>query len=373
MSKSDGLANVVAGESAISTVGTGAGLNYRGYNVNELAERCSFEQVAFLLLYGDLPSSLQLAEFLRVVNSHRRLKPMLTSVLEALPATAHPMDVMRTIASVTGVTHPEEADFANQKSLPPVLLGVFPAALAYWFHFSASGRRTDTSGGDSESISRHFLRLLKGPFTELQARALDVSLTLYAEHDFNASTFAARICASTLSDLHSAVCAGIGTLKGRLHGGANEAAMELLAGLNSTAAADRFLDESFKKKRLVMGFGHRVYKNGDPRHQIIKEYSRRLSAEAGGKPALFAISDHIEERMVREKRIHPNLDFFSASVYNQIGIPTSLFTPIFVISRTTGWCAHVFEQRANNALIRPKSRYVGPGNKKLNLTIMPSL
>lgn len=373
MSKSDGLANVIAGESAISTVGLGSGLNYRGYNVNELAQHCSFEQVAFLLLYGELPTGLQLSEFQRVINSHRRLNSVLMNLLEVIPAKAHPMDVMRTIASVTGITHPEAADFSNQKSLPPVLLGVFPSALAYWFHFSSSGRRIDTSGAETESISRHFLRLLKGTFTELQVKALDVSLTLYAEHDFNASTFAARVCASTLSDIHSSICAGISTLKGKLHGGANEAAMDLLDSLNSIAEADRFLEESFKKKRLVMGFGHRVYKNGDPRHKIIKEYSRLLSEEHGGKPALYRLSEHIETRMVKEKGIHPNLDFFSASVYNQIGIPTNFFTPIFVISRTTGWCAHLFEQRANNSLIRPKSRYIGPSNKKLNLTIMPSL
>ena len=217
------------------------------------------------------------------------------------------------------------------------------------------------------------MRIFKGQFSELQLRAFDVSFILYAEHDFNASTFAARVCASTLSDIYSSVSSGIGTLKGKLHGGANEAAMEYLKNLYSISDADHFLNECFKKKELIMGFGHRVYKNGDPRHKIIKMYSKLLSQETTGNPTLYSVSDHIEKIMIGQKKIHPNLDFFSASVYNQIGIPTQLFTPLFVISRTTGWCAHIFEQRENNSLIRPKSKYVGLLNKKVKLNMNPKI
>lgn len=373
MSKSDGLANVIAGESAISTVGTGHGLNYRGYNVNELSEKTTFEQTAFLVLYGELPTTEQLLDFGKVISKYRTLDPVLKKVLQLIPKSAHAMDVMRTIVSWVGFTYPEDKDFKNQKIVPMILLGVFPSALLYWFHFSHSDKSIDTSSANNESISRHFLRLFKGSCSDLQVKAFDVSLILYAEHDFNASTFAARVTTSTLSDIYSAVCSGICTLKGKLHGGANEAAMEYLEPLKSVEDADKFLNTCFKNKELIMGFGHRVYKVGDPRHKIIKMYSRLLSEEQNGKPLLYKISDHIEQRMVAEKRIHPNLDFFSASVYNQLALPTALFTPIFVISRTTGWCAHVFEQRANNSLIRPKSKYVGPLNRKVENIVMPKL
>ena len=360
-----GLANIIAGDSKISTVGTGTGLNYRGFNVEDLCENCTFEQVAYMILYGSFPTKKQLLSFSSKIQKYRNLDKRLLKFLEIIPREAHPMDVTRSIVSMLGHIYPEETDFSNQKLIPLILLGSISAALCYWLHFSESGIRINLELRE-ESIAENFLRLLrlKNP-TKLEIETMNVSLILYAEHGFNASTFASRVCSSTLSDLYSAMCAGIGTLKGNLHGGANEAAMEYLKDIHSIQKADSFLNNCFKQKKKIMGFGHRVYKKGDPRHYIIKRYSKLLSERENGKPTLFKVSDHIENRMVNEKKIFPNLDFFSASAYDQLNIPTNLFTPIFVISRLTGWCAHVFEQRENNSLIRPKANYTGPEVRKV--------
>lgn len=360
-----GLANIIAGDSKISTVGTGTGLNYRGFNIKDLSKNCSFEQVAYMILYGSFPTKKQQINFTSSIQKSRNLDKRLLKFLEIIPKEAHPMDVTRTIVSLISHLHPEKKDFSNQKLIPIILLGKISPALCYWIHYSQSGIRINLNP-KKESIAENFLRLLrlKNP-EKLEIETMNVSLILYAEHGFNASTFASRVCSSTLSDLYSAMCAGIGTLKGNLHGGANEAAMEYLKGIRSVEQADLFLNDNFLKKKKIMGFGHRVYKNGDPRHYIIKKYSKLLSERQGGKPVLYKVSDHIETRMVKEKKIFPNLDFFSASAYDQLGIPTNLFTPIFVISRLTGWCAHVFEQRENNSLIRPKANYTGPGVRKV--------
>ena len=370
-----GLAGVVAGESQISTVGTGGGLNYRGFSIEELCEKCNFEQVAYLLLYKRFPNGNELNGFMDRINSYRGLNETLKQLLRSLKSSANAMDVCRTVVSLLGIQNPEDPDFKNQNDIPLIVLGSLGPSICYWWHYSRTGKEIDLSSRSEESIAYNFLRLLRydnKPIPALDVKTMDVSLILYAEHDFNASTFACRVTASTLSDLYSCLCTGIGTLKGKLHGGANEAAMEYLGNLKTIEEADHFLNNNFKNKALIMGFGHRVYKNGDPRHHIIKDYSKKLSETEYGKPQLYKISDHIEQRMVNEKKIHPNLDFFSASAYYQLRIPIQLFTPIFVISRTTGWVAHVYEQRAKNTLIRPRSNYTGPLNLKVD-EFMPKL
>jgi 2-methylcitrate synthase len=356
---SSGLAGVVAGQTSVSTVGkAGVGLTYRGYSIEELAAEATFEEVAWLLLSGELPTRTELHDFEVRLQAGRTLPPALRTVLEQLPPSSHPMDVLRTGCSALGCLEPE-GSFERQRLVAERLLAVFPSLLAYWHHFHTSGRRIDTASAEP-SLAGHFLHLLHGsPPSDLHRRALDVSLILYAEHEFNASTFAARVAASTLSDFYSAIAGAIGTLRGPLHGGANEAAMELIESFTDPDDAEQGILLRLARKEKVMGFGHRVYKDRDPRSDVIHEWARRL-AETDEDLRLFAISERIDAVMRREKRLFPNLDFYSANAFHSLRIPTAMFTPLFVFARTAGWAAHIFEQRADNRLIRPTAEYIGP-------------
>jgi len=357
--KSGGLAGVTAGETSICTVGKeGMGLTYRGYSINDLADHATFEEVAFLLLRGHLPNRAELDDYLRQLASLRGLPAALRAVLEQLPATAHPMDVLRTGCSALGCLEPECAN-GDALQVAHRLLAMFPSMLLYWFQFARTGKRIETQTDDAD-LAAHFLHLLLGkPADETRIHALNVSLVLYAEHEFNASTFAARVTTSTLADFHSAICSGIGALRGALHGGANEWAMALIERFKTPDEAEAGVLEMLRQKQLIMGFGHRVYKKCDPRTAPIKELANRLARNDADR-TLFAIADRIEAVMWHEKKIFANLDFFSAVAYHFCDIPTPLFTPIFVMSRTSGWAAHIMEQRANNRLIRPTAQYIGP-------------
>ena len=355
---SPGLEGVVAGETAISTVGKkGRGLTYRGYAIDDLAEQSTFEEVAHLLIHGKLPNREDLALFRNRLMALRSLPAELKTVLEQLPASAHPMDVLRTGCSALGAIEPEAT--SSEIRVAERLLASFPSMLLYWHHYQTDGRRISTES-DEESLAGHFLALLHGKKPEeLQRRAVDASLILYAEHEFNASTFSARVTASTLSDFHSAITSAIGTLRGPLHGGANEEAMRLISRFGSADEAEQGLLGMLARKEKIMGFGHRVYKEMDPRSPIIKKWSQELS-EAGGNMLLYQVSERIEKVMLREKRLYPNLDFYSASAYHLCGIPTTMFTPLFVFARIAGWSAHVMEQRAANRIFRPIAEYRGP-------------
>lgn len=360
--KTGGLAGVVAGKSAICSVGLDeAGLLYRGYSIKDLAEHACFEEVAYLLLYGELPTASALKDYQQNLVTLRNLPAALKTVLEQLPANSHPMDVLRTGCSVLGSLEPETTRY----SAVPItnrLIALFPAMLLYWYHFTHHQKRINTEIADL-STAAYFLHLLHGKEPNpLQARMLDVSMILYAEHEFNASTFAARVTAATLSDFYSAIVSAIGTLRGSLHGGANEAAYRLISQFDSVAAAEKGIRELLARKALIMGFGHRVYTTEDPRSPIIKAWSKKLAEQAHDK-LLFPISECIERVMWDEKKLFPNLDFYTASAYALCKIPTDMFTPIFVMSRITGWAAHVIEQRADNRLIRPISEYSGPALK----------
>ncbi len=362
--KAGGLAGVTAGETAIATVGKeGAGLTYRGYDIYDLAENSCFEEVAYLLHYGKLPNAAELSAYIERLKGKRGLPAALRQTLEQIPASAHPMDVLRTGCSMLGNLEPE-LSFDQQFDVADRLLACFPSILLYWHRFHTDGKRIDTETGD-DSVAGHFLHLLHDrPPSTMHQHVLDVSLILYAEHEFNASTFTARVIAATLSDFHSAITGAIGALRGPLHGGANEAAMELVEGFDSAEAADIGIREALARKDKIMGFGHRVYTTSDPRNKVIKEFSRQLSEEDGDQ-RLFAVSEVIEGVMWDEKKLFPNADFYSATAYHFMGVPTALFTPIFVCSRVTGWSAHIMEQRANNRLIRPGADYIGPSLQKL--------
>jgi 2-methylcitrate synthase len=355
---SPGLEGIVAGETAISTVGKkGVGLTYRGYTIEDLAARASFEEVAHLLIHGTLPNWETLSQFQERLQDLRKLPEPLKTVLEQLPASAHPMDVLRTGCSALGAMEPEGDD---QLRVAERLLALFPSMLLYWHHYRTSGRRISTDSGEP-GLAGHFLTLLHGKVPEeLQRRALDASLILYGEHEFNASTFSARVTTSTLSDFYSAITSAIGTLRGPLHGGANEEAMRMIGRFESPDQAERGLLAMLEKKEKIMGFGHRVYKdNLDPRSPIIQKWAQKLS-EATGNVLLYQVSERIEQVMMREKGLRPNLDFYSATAYHLCGILTAMFTPIFVFARIAGWSAHVIEQRSANRIFRPIAEYAGP-------------
>ncbi len=358
-SKTGGLAGIVAGETAISTVGkTGVGLTYRGYDIHELAAQSSFEEVAYLMLYGKLPLQTELADYQQQLIALRSLPDELKNILEQLDGQAHPMDIMRTGCSLLGVLEPESPTH-DQYAIANRLLACFPSILLYWYQYHQRGQRIDTTTGE-ESIAGHFLHLLHGATpSDRQRQAMNVSLILYTEHEFNASTFAARIAASTLADLYSAITAAIGVLKGPLHGGANEAAMELIQRFQTPDQAEQGVLDLLKQKKVIMGFGHRVYRISDPRSDVIKPWAQQM-AEQSGESVLYDIAERVEQVMMRERNLFPNLDFYSATLYHCCGIQTDLFTPIFVMARTAGWSAHIFEQRANNKLIRPDADYLGP-------------
>tara|TARA_B100000768_G_scaffold71527_1_gene68562 strand:- start:789 stop:1916 length:1128 start_codon:yes stop_codon:yes gene_type:complete len=360
-----GLRGQSAGETSICTVGvTGSGLTYRGYDVIDLAENTTFEEVAYLLLYEKLPNSKELKDYIEKLKSLRSLQPELRNALEGIPKTAHPMDVLRTGCSVLGNLEKEES-FLKQTDHADRMLSAFPSILSYWYQFSHYGKRIDTETND-DTIGGHFLHLLHGKKpSQLHDQVMSISLILYAEHEFNASTFAARVCASTLSDIHSAVTSAIGTLRGPLHGGANEAASAMLSQWNDPDIAESELLQMLAQRQLVMGFGHAVYTESDPRNEVIKQWSKKLSLEVNDKH-LYDVSERVEDVMRREKNLFANADFYHASTYEFMGIPTKLFTPIFVLSRVTGWCAHIFEQRQNNRIIRPNADYIGPSPQKVS-------
>ena len=357
--KSGGLAGVTAGQTAISTVGKeGVGLTYRGYAIEDLAREAEFEEVAYLLIHGSLPTQSQLDEYQHRLMGKRDLPDGLREILAKLPAAAHPMDVLRTGCSALGCFEPE-VDQAAGDQLADRLLAVLPSMLLVWYHASHFGNRVKLHSTQA-SLAGHFLELLHGkPPSERDRQALNVSLILYAEHEFNASTFAARIAASTLSDIYSAVTAGIGTLRGPLHGGANEAALDLILRFATPDEAEKGILAALAAKEKIMGFGHRVYREYDPRSRIVEPIVEQL-ADNPERRRLYDVGHRIVDVMWREKRIFPNVDFYGALLYHFLDIPQRLFTPLFVLSRISGWSAHILEQRADNRLIRPDADYVGP-------------
>ncbi|XAW88555.1 2-methylcitrate synthase [Vibrio sp. CDRSL-10 TSBA] len=355
-----GLRGQSAGSTALCTVGkTGTGLTYRGYDITDLANNAQFEEVAHLLLVGHLPTQAELDQYKTRLIGLRGLPQALKEVLERIPADAHPMDVMRTGCSMLGNLE-TEADFSQQQAATERMLALFPAIICYWYRFSHDGVRIDTEDTSESCIGGYFLKMLTGEApSELFKQVMHCSLILYAEHEFNASTFTARVCASTLSDLHSCVTGAIGTLRGPLHGGANEAAMEMIQDWKTPDEAEQNILRMLDNKDKIMGFGHAIYRESDPRNALIKRWSKALSEQVGDTH-LYAVSERVEAVMKREKGLFCNADFFHASAYHFMGIPTKLFTPIFVMSRLTGWAAHVYEQRANNRIIRPSADYTGP-------------